>query len=154
MSPFRFETAPITAALLLSACNSGGSLAPAANPVTDAALDLSQPGFALRPMVSGKIKHVIIIVQENRSFNNLFYNFPGAKTVSFGYDSNNKKDKEHVTLCGGPGQVRCPKSDRQYAYVPQKETQPSFDMGKQYVLADEMYASSRGRPIRRSTVLR
>ena len=38
-----------------------------------------------------KIKHVVIVIQENRSFNNLFYGFPGAKTVTFGYDSKNEK---------------------------------------------------------------
>ena len=40
---------------------------------------------------SSKIQHIVIIVQENRSFNNLFYGFPGAKTVKYGY--NTKGDK-------------------------------------------------------------
>ena len=31
-----------------------------------------------------KIKHVVIIVQENRSFDNLFHGYPGADTVHFG----------------------------------------------------------------------
>ncbi len=44
-----------------------------------------------RDAASGKIKHVVIIVQENRSFNNLFYGYPGAETVTYGYDSSNKK---------------------------------------------------------------
>jgi phospholipase C len=38
-----------------------------------------------------KIRHVVIVVQENRSFNNLFFGYHGAKTQSYGYDSNNKK---------------------------------------------------------------
>src|ERR1700730_18472681 len=38
---------------------------------------------------SGKIQHVVIIMQENRSFNNLFYGFRGAKTVRYGRDSHN-----------------------------------------------------------------
>ncbi|MGB8909621.1 MAG: hypothetical protein WCC84_12830 [Candidatus Cybelea sp.] len=38
-----------------------------------------------------KIKHIVIIVQMDRSFNNLFLGYPGAKTQSYGYDSNNKK---------------------------------------------------------------
>lgn len=38
-----------------------------------------------------KIQHVVIIVQENRSFNNLFYGFPGARTRSYGYDSHGNK---------------------------------------------------------------
>lgn len=38
-----------------------------------------------------KIRHVIIIVQENRSLNNLFYGFPGADTTTYGYNSKNEK---------------------------------------------------------------
>ena len=37
------------------------------------------------------IKHVVIIVQENRSLNNLFNGFPGAHTVPYGYDSKGDK---------------------------------------------------------------
>ncbi len=37
---------------------------------------------------SGKIQHVIIIMQENRSFDDLFQGYPGADTQSYGYDSN------------------------------------------------------------------
>jgi phospholipase C len=40
---------------------------------------------------SGKIQHVVIIVQENRSFNDLFYGFPGAKTAKYGYDTYGNK---------------------------------------------------------------
>ncbi len=36
---------------------------------------------------AGKIKHVVYIVQENRSFNDLFNGYPGAYTVSKGRDS-------------------------------------------------------------------
>ena len=31
---------------------------------------------------AGKIKHIVWIVQENRSFDNLFQGYPGADTVS------------------------------------------------------------------------
>ena len=46
---------------------------------------------SLEPLAAKKIKHVVIIIQENRSFNNLFYGYPGAKTQSWGLDSKNKK---------------------------------------------------------------
>ena len=36
---------------------------------------------------AGKIKHIVYIVQENRSFDNLFQGYPGADTVSSGKDS-------------------------------------------------------------------
>jgi phospholipase C len=44
---------------------------------------------------SSKIQHVVIIVQENRSFNNLFYGFPRAKTVKFGYNTSGQKITLH-----------------------------------------------------------
>jgi phospholipase C len=36
---------------------------------------------------AGKIRHVVWVVQENRSFNDIFKGYPGAKTVSKGKDS-------------------------------------------------------------------
>jgi phospholipase C len=43
------------------------------------------------PPPLSKIQHVVIIVQENRSFNNLFYGYPGARTVTSGEDSYGRK---------------------------------------------------------------
>src|SRR5690242_4261390 len=34
------------------------------------------------------IRHVVFVIQENRSFNNLFFGYPGAKTAKYGYDTN------------------------------------------------------------------
>ncbi|HEV3092126.1 MAG TPA: alkaline phosphatase family protein [Candidatus Cybelea sp.] len=42
---------------------------------------------------AGKIKHIVYIVQENRSFDNLFQGYPGANTVSEGEISTGKKVK-------------------------------------------------------------
>ncbi|MGB6412157.1 MAG: alkaline phosphatase family protein [Candidatus Cybelea sp.] len=51
---------------------------------------------------SAKIRHVIIIVQENRSLNNLFYGFPGADTTAYGYNAKNEKiDLQPVGLDTG-----------------------------------------------------
>ncbi len=40
--------------------------------------------------IGHKIRHVVIIVQENRSFENLFHGFPGAGTVDYGKTSQGK----------------------------------------------------------------
>ncbi|MGB6518463.1 MAG: alkaline phosphatase family protein [Candidatus Cybelea sp.] len=120
-----------------------------------------------------KITHVVYIVQENRSFNNLFMGYPGAETVSSGKNSKGKTVKlQPVSLktayemdhsaqamfaaCDGTGklpgtdcrmdgfdqegQFLGPKNG-QYAYVPQSETKPYWDMAHQWVLADQMFQS-------------
>jgi phospholipase C len=69
-------------ALFFCACN-GGQF----SSVTPAVRTLD----ARRHASSGKIAHIVIIVQENRSFNNLFYGFPGAETAKYGYDTNGDK---------------------------------------------------------------
>jgi phospholipase C len=126
---------------------------------------------------SNPIQHVIIVIQENRSFNNLFKGFKGATTASYGYNTSNQKitlqpytlastwDLEHdssgfFAACNGTGSIpgtdcrmngfnnewvgcgySCP-ANPQYIYVPRSEITPYWDMAKQYVLADEMYASN------------
>ncbi|HET6275030.1 MAG TPA: alkaline phosphatase family protein [Candidatus Cybelea sp.] len=42
---------------------------------------------ALGATGAGKIKHVVFIIQENRSFDNMFEGYPGADTVSSGKNS-------------------------------------------------------------------
>ena len=42
------------------------------------------------------IKHVVFIIQENRSFNNLFMGYPGATTASYGYDTRGHKVQLHA----------------------------------------------------------
>ena len=39
---------------------------------------------------AGKIDHIVWIVQENRSFDNLFYGYPGADTATTGKNSKGK----------------------------------------------------------------
>jgi phospholipase C len=163
------------AVLLFCSCN-GGQLSSV--PPT-----VRTPTFAQRHGSSGKIRHIVIIVQENRSFNNLFYGFPGAKTVKYGYDTNGDKialqpiglettwdivhdysdylvscngtgsypgtdcrmngfDKQYSGCGHGSSQPPCPNANPPYSYVPHAETKPYFYMGKNYVLADQMYASN------------
>ncbi|HVR45030.1 MAG TPA: alkaline phosphatase family protein [Candidatus Binatia bacterium] len=53
-------------------------------------LPYMQSGNAVRALAgtgAGKITHVIFVVQENRSFDNLFQGYPGADTVSKGLNS-------------------------------------------------------------------
>ena len=97
-------------ALLLAACSSGS--APS-----------QLPALSVQSLTSsGKIQHVIVIVQENRSLNNLFYGYPGARTAKFGLNAQNQKialqpvdlattwDPQHdakgfIASCNGTGNI-------------------------------------------------
>ena len=81
----RFVLGICASAAMLGGCSLGtrglGSTQP---------LPYMQSGNALRSLNAtgaGKITHIVYIVQENRSFNNLFYGYPGAYTVTEGQDS-------------------------------------------------------------------
>ncbi len=60
--------------------NSGGSIPGGSSLVEPAQPLQTSSTLPLR----GKIQHVVVIIQENRSFDNLFYGFPGADTVTSG----------------------------------------------------------------------
>ncbi|HEY3674351.1 MAG TPA: alkaline phosphatase family protein, partial [Candidatus Tumulicola sp.] len=45
----------------------------------------------VRPRATGKIQHVIIVIQENRSVDNLFQGLPGADTRSYGFTTSGEK---------------------------------------------------------------
>src|SRR5579863_8850555 len=81
--PTRIRVPILAVALALSACSGStvSSVPPAAQSLTS----------IHRHTSSSKIQHIVIIVQENRSFNNLFYGFPGAKTVKYGYNTTGEK---------------------------------------------------------------
>lgn len=71
----RSVAATVVAVLCLAACG-GRQLAGAGAPFAPAG-GMSSPARAARPARS-PIEHVIVVVQENRSFDNLFMGFPGA----------------------------------------------------------------------------
>ncbi len=50
-------------------------------------LELSAATTATPPPFSSKIQHVVVIIQENRSFDDLFNGFPGADTAQSGINS-------------------------------------------------------------------
>jgi len=85
----RFALGICAGAAMLAGCSLGSR-------GEQSALPYMQGGNALRALDStgaGKITHIVYIVQENRSFNNLFYGYPGAYTVTEGKDSTGRTIK-------------------------------------------------------------
>lgn len=111
------------------------------------------------------IKHVVIIMQENRTFDNFFHSFPGADSASSGMDHGTKVALTPIDL-GDPrglghnhpdfwqdwdngamdgfsrGSDNAP--HLAYSYVPSSQIQPYWDMAKQYTLGDRMFQSNTG----------
>ena len=149
------------AASLLSAC-SAEPFAPNAAPPSS---------FTSAGAVAGKhIKHVVIVVQENRTFDNLFYGFSGAHYAKYGL-AHGRRIKLHAIGLIGPclnnswaesiaaydgkrmdgfdrNSFTCTRSgvvgDYVYSYVFRSEVAPYWTMAQRYVLADHMFPTMFG----------
>ena len=114
----------------------------------------------------GKIKHVVILIQENRSFDNLFATFPGADGATqgmmhdgtivplvakslAGFDIDHsykpafltdydggKMDGFDLAIYGGSTHKA---GKYPYQYVKPDQIKPYWDLASQYVLADHMF---------------
>ncbi len=114
------------------------------------------------------IKHVVVIIQENRSFDNFFHDFPGADSVDEGMtpdgpvplhpvdlalpvDVDHQRKAFLVEYNGGKmdGWQRVETLPQQnpnfpYAYVPRSQIEPYWDMAQEYTLGDRMFQSNIG----------
>ena len=132
-----------------------------------------QDGMPAVP-VSKYIKHVVFIVQENRSFENIFAGFKGADAPLYGYEkSNNKVTKINLTQIdwnaptiyhgvewtfkaydkGKMDQFNIvpfdkppndPSGHASYAYLKHSLIQPYWDMANYYTLVDHMFPTAWG----------
>ncbi|HEY1654038.1 MAG TPA: alkaline phosphatase family protein [Candidatus Tumulicola sp.] len=147
--------ATLSVALLTSACGGGGG---GASPI-------SIP--PLPPAKDGKyFKHIVIMIQENRTFDNLFATFPGADGTTVGktHDggtlpllkeplvpnpdlspSNGYQGDWIVAYNGGRMnafdllRVEGHPGSYLYRYVDPAQIQPYWTLAKSYVLADHMF---------------
>jgi phospholipase C len=111
------------------------------------------------------IKHVVVIMQENRTVDNFFHDFPGADTVDSGLSygkvvplspvplaSPTGLDHSHISWWnawddGKMDGFAYPQKDPPlfaYSYVPQSDIQPYWTMATQYTLGDEFFQSNSG----------
>jgi phospholipase C len=151
-----------------SGCSGSGASIPHSAPASQQQSNPASIGSS--PSIPpGAIQHVVIIIQENRSFDNLFQGYPGADTSPTGKDShgntitlqstpfeagydiihdfsnfvraydNGKMDGFDTESITG-GHTGYP--NPQYGYVPAVETRLYVAMAQQYVLGDRMFTSN------------
>ncbi len=145
-------------AIALAACG-GGAAGVNGSP------NVSLPAMDAGPATSSgtPIKHIVIVIQENRSFDNLFARYPGADGATEGKNYNGQTveltahaltsnlvlnnshlawitDYDNGKMDGfGLVYVNGHRCTCAYQYVKKSAIQPYWTMAKQYVLADHMF---------------
>jgi phospholipase C len=161
----RFFGAALAALFLCSGCGGAGGGFGAQN---------SLPAAGVTPvttLVGSHLKHIVIIVQENRSFDNMFSGYPGAESKTSGPMSDGKiVPLTPVTFTTTAGDIYHDwrgallgydkgKMDgfdlnllskggnaglAAYVHLQRSVVTPYWDMAQQYVLADHMFPSMFG----------
>jgi phospholipase C len=116
---------------------------------------------------AAKIQHVVIILQENRTVDNLFNGFPNADTVTSGMSNGKSVPLQPVTLEQGDGLDNShsgwwkdwdggamdgfahpaqgyPNTSLAYGYVPKSETVPYWTLAQEYTFGDHMFQPNSG----------
>jgi len=121
----------------------------------------------------GRIQHVVIVFQQNRTPDNLFHGLPHADIADTGINSQGKKiplapiplansydlghrhadfvlmydngkmDGADKIQACTPGTAGCP-SDPQFQYVRPLEVAPYFQLARQYTFGDRMFQTNEG----------
>jgi phospholipase C len=139
---------------VFAGCGGGGGNGPTTGPLP-----------SLPPAKAGKyFKHIVIIIQENRTYDNLFATFPGGDGVTVGKGHNGQniplaKANLESRISPGNGYACCwihdwnngrmngfdtvnigpIKGQYVYQYVDPAQIVPYWDLARQYVLADHMF---------------
>jgi phospholipase C len=125
-------------------------------------------GAKLGPLGEGStpIKHVVIVFQENRSFDNIFAGFPGADAPTFGFTQGGKKiplqpvdfgtsdinhyyndgiaDYDGGKMDGFEQNGNYTGPTLPYSYLKRALVKPYWRMAEEYTLSDRMFASMFG----------
>jgi phospholipase C len=155
-------TAALAFAVALTGCGGGGGSSSAGAP------PVVPPG-----RTTGSVGHIVVIVQENRTTDNLFPGFPGADTVTTAptqdrgtvalrpvrleqgpdvdHSHNNfLKQYDHGKMDGFDGVVAghwagtAANPSDGLTYVPLDESKPYWDLAKQFTFGDRMFQSNSG----------
>ena len=119
------------------------------------------------PTNATTIKHIVVIMQENRTVDNLFNGFPGADTVLTGIQKGKTITLQPIPLEQGTDALHThldwvadydnglldnfdhlpstdPVANFPYAYVPRSETVPYWTLAQAYTFGDRMFQSNTG----------
>ena len=145
-------------ALTQSGCAGGAGFGPSPNVTATPTL----------PPTTTPIKHIVIIVQENRTPDNLFHGLRGADIANSGKDSQGHTrvlvpialdasivvTHSHQSFLfaynGGKmngfdlEQQTCPNPPCAYSYVPPSQVGPYFQLAEQYTFGDRMFQTNQG----------
>ncbi len=164
-----------TTTIALAACGGGSGPAAPTTPATPAPVHSNRPTPGPTPLPTappappntGKVRHVVIVVQENRSFDNMFSGFPGADSVQSGVGHAGQTialrpwgleqsgdidhDRSGFTAEYADGAMngfdivttyRAPDPERfAYAFVPRNESANYWTLARNYTLADHAFSS-------------
>jgi len=120
------------------------------------------PASPATPTPSEAIQHIVVIMQENRSFDNLFNGFPGADTVASGLNGSVTVPLAVTPLGNGPDNDHSHTgwwkewdqgkmdgfaeggSMLPYSYISPAETVPYWTLAQQYTLGDRTFQPNTG----------
>jgi phospholipase C len=115
-----------------------------------------------------RIKHIVIVVQENRSFDNIFAGYPNAYSKNYGYMSNGQRvslqqipfqqkyidhyyrdgvmDYDHGKMDKFDLQTSLtgPIGSYAYSYLQRAQVAPYWTLARRYVLADHLFPTMMG----------
>src|SRR5450631_3268499 len=120
------------------------------------------PVVSTGPASTTPIQHIVVIMQENRSFDNLFNGFPGADTVQSGKHKGvtvplaltplgNGPDLDHSHIGwwrqwdgGAMDNFGTDTNLLAYSYVSPSEVTPYWTLARDFTLGDRMFQSNTG----------
>ncbi len=154
--------------LLLCVCLAGGGCFVAVTGCNATVALIPSPPVAastVSPVAGSPIQHIVVIMQENRSFDNLFNGFPGADTAQSGMSGGqsvaltpvslgDSRDLDHSHTrwakdwdnghMDGFAQSGASPATLPYSYVPESDVEEYWSLARQYVLGDRMFQSNTG----------
>jgi phospholipase C len=163
----------VTAVLLVVGCDGGASRSAGSTTVARSSPSASAVPSPSTPASSDHgsgtrwpIKHVVFLIKENRTFDNLFGTFPGADGVSFGFDDGVRRplttgtdggigpeDIPHCYVCsrtawnhGKMDGFSQDAASERWAYTQLRRSQlPNYwHWATRFVLADRFFSSAQG----------